>query len=177
MKIIFAVLIFALIFSACGKSTDSTPDLVSMSDTGKNALVHMEKQAKATTAYQSLIEHFQPTELDEGEFEYDSDYGGAYINDNDDLVICVKGLTQESKNKYILYCGTEEILFREVKYSFSELRQYAAMIHSALSNDIFYGVNEQNNCIDVYISPGTEIPENLKDFPITFVETEDDLSF
>ncbi len=174
IKRVLILLMILLLLSACGKSIDATS-----SSPAEQLENHIEKQAKATTAYQSMYEHFQPIELNEGEFEYDydSDYGGAYINDNDDLVICVKGLTQESKDKYILYCGTEEILFQEVNYSFLELCQYAAMIHPALGSNVLYGVNEQNNCVDVFISPGTDVPENLKDLPITFIETEEDFGF
>ena len=180
-RIIYGLLLLGLLsFAACTDGTHDETFVHNASDTesidGEPIAEQFEAQSNAVWAYQAMMEHFPLVEdAETGDFvyAYDADYGGAYINNSNVLVICVKDLTPERKLKYVSYCGTEDIAFCDVQYSLQELQAYVSEVISLFGDSVFYGINEEENCIDVFASPGTTLPEELRNAPIRILEVRD----
>lgn len=72
-------------------------------------------EALANEYHTKMIVYF------EQESGYPSHYGGAYVNDDGNLVICVTEDSQEIREEYYKVSGADELEFRQVKYSLIEL--------------------------------------------------------
>ncbi len=89
-------------------------------------------------------------------------YGGAYINDEGELVIQVTSLNEEVISYFADLIDLEHVHFSEVKYSLHELFEAQEMINDILtSNDTDAsirdsingtGISIENNTVNVYVS-------------------------
>lgn len=110
-------------------------------------------------------------------------YGGAYINDEGELVIQVTSLNEEVISYFADLIDLEHVHFSEVKYSLHELFEAQEMINDILtSNDTDAsirdsingtGISIENNTVNVYVSSDSCVgPVSILD---TYSEYANDL--
>lgn len=107
-KMISICLSALLILSMCGVSVAA----------GNEA--KLENETKANEYNTKMVVYF---EQESG--YYPSHYGGAYINDEGNLVICVTEDSQEIREEYYRISGADKLEFKQVKYSLNELYEIA----------------------------------------------------
>lgn len=128
--------------------------------------------------------------INDGFSDYETDfpsfYGGAFIDENKNLVIQVTSLDDEVIKYFESLIDTNDVVFHEVKYSYKELlEQMDAISQSIGKNSRMAGINgvsisQKNNQVNVYYSPDSarsiDISNNLDDIlqidNIRFIEKE-----
>jgi hypothetical protein len=81
----------------------------------------MELQEEAVTAYQNLMKEFDPQ--GDFNFSYPEEYAGAYVSDDNYLVICLTEVDDDNISKYQKLCRSSGILkFQQSPYSYIELK-------------------------------------------------------
>lgn len=63
-------------------------------------------------------------------------YGGAFINDNGNLVINIKGNLKEGKSKISKIIGVRNIIFQSAKHSLSELNRIMDIINKSFDTPV-----------------------------------------
>lgn len=108
-------------------------------------------QSEAVNAYYNFISTLSSDE--EGNHIWPLDFGGAYIDDEANLVIHVKNLTEERRQWYVNACQSSSIVTVNALYSRSELESVYRDIYTQEIDIEFdtVAINDYNNNIDLYI--------------------------
>lgn len=84
--------------------------------------VFLKNQEKACESYLKLNKSFGDV-VNRKASDYPDYYGGAFINDDGNLVIYVKGDVDKYKEDFKKRAGTDEIYFKNCTYSYKELTE------------------------------------------------------
>lgn len=123
------------------------------------------------------------------ETDFPSFYGGAFIDEDKNLVIQVTNLDDEVIKYFESLIDTNDVIFQEVKYSYNELlEQMDAISQSIGTNSRMSSINgvsisQKNNQVNIYYSPDSarsiDISNNLDDIfwidNIRFIEKEPEI--
>ena len=123
-------------------------------------VVDIPVQETAAAAYQNLMAQF---EKDCGPDKYPEWYGGAYIDENETLVVnIVEGGEPEDKALFLKiqdWAGTDQISFGNVKYGLGYLRDLQDRAFEAMSElglAVGCGVNEETGQVELDLSAVTD---------------------
>lgn len=123
-------------------------------------VVDIPVQEVAVMAYQNLMAQF---EKDYGPDKYPEWYGGAYIDENETLVVnIVEGGEPEDKALFLKiqdWAGTDQISFGNVKYGLGYLRDLQDRAFEAMSElglAVGCGVNEETGQVELDLSAVTD---------------------
>ena len=123
-------------------------------------VVDIPVQETAAAAYQNLMAQF---EKDCGPGSYPEWYGGAYIDENETLVVnIVEGGEPEDKALFLKiqdWAGTDQISFGNVKYGLGYLRDLQDRAFEAMSElglAVGCGVNEETGQVELDLSAVTD---------------------
>ena len=123
-------------------------------------VVDIPVQETAAAAYQNLMAQF---EKDCGPGSYPEWYGGAYIDENETLVVnIVEGGEPEDKALFLKiqdWAGTDQISFGNVKYGLGYLRDLQDRAFDAMSElglAVGCGVNEETGQVELDLSAVTD---------------------
>lgn len=112
-------------------------------------------QLPALEAYNALYSTF---EMDEsGDYFFPDEYGGEYINDDDELVILLVNRTENSEANYIARCGGNDnniVQFQDAEYSLNSLISLQKEMRSSYAelSVQLTSIDCETNQIDVYVS-------------------------
>ncbi len=116
--------------------------------TKEEIVVQGQQQAIALEAYRHLTDSFDMTES--CGWIYPSEYAGAYIDGDNNLVISLVGRTAEMEEKYKKICGGDvNVIFKDGTYSLSQLEEFASGISRFERNYAItgYGVDEEEGAV------------------------------
>ncbi len=123
-------------------------------------VVDIPVQEVAVMAYQNLMAQF---EKDYGPDKYPEWYGGAYIDENETLVVnIVEGGEPEDKALFLKiqdWAGTDQVSFGNVKYGLGYLRDLQDRAFEAMSElglAVGCGVNEETGQVELDLSAVTD---------------------
>lgn len=123
-------------------------------------VVDIPVQETAAAAYQNLMAQF---EKDCGPDKYPEWYGGAYIDENETLVVnIVEGGEPEDKALFLKiqdWAGTDQVSFGNVKYGLGYLRDLQDRAFEAMSElglAVGCGVNEETGQVELDLSAVTD---------------------
>ena len=121
---IFCLLLLTCIIIALSVSLVNATDSL-----GKNEVeIKMELQEAGIDAYQNMMKVFDPEE--NFNFNYPEEYAGAYLSDDNYLVICLTDVSDDNISKYQKLCQSSSILkFQKSEYSYKELYDLARDVH------------------------------------------------
>ena len=135
--------------------------------TEEEMIKESEAQGEALRAYKLLTNTFPMRE--DCSWIYPEEYGGAYIDDNNSLVIALVDRTAELEAEYRALCGnSEKLLFKDAAHSLADLEAYASSIGQyaeqyAITN---YGVDEEEGTVVVGVES-----EDVKKFAAALCQT------
>lgn len=108
------------------------------------------KQTKAYGCYLQLLDEMQPTTRSTSSEEYPEYYGGAYINEENLLVIRIKDKATSTRAINELYTRMEEsVIFEPCKFSFNELNTTIEILLSNITTNEIMRRNITMLAIDV----------------------------
>ena len=103
-------------------NAESSPAFDGWEIAGEKADRHV-KEGKSSLQYEKLMDSFEDTET--GELVYPEYYGGSYINDDGDAVVCVVAENVKEKERALKSIksttDTSDIKVKNVEYSYKEL--------------------------------------------------------
>lgn len=155
-----ASLLFAwgLLMNTAAFATNDVPTTVSNNmDASSDTPVAPDNlsQLPALGAYNALYSTFEMDET--GDYIFPDEYGGEYINDNDQLVVLLVNRTEASENNYLSRCGENAnniVQFQDAEYSLNDLISIQNDMRSSyaeLSVELT-SIDCEENQIDVYVS-------------------------
>lgn len=148
------------VLSLTGDKDDLQTGAPNTGDLPGGAVVEVPVQEEAAAAYEALMDHIDNARkpwIDSAQ-RFPDWYGGAYIDEYGDLVVCVVGAPLDDKSLYLEIqdlCGSQAVAFREAKYTLNELNalqeEVAAQLLELDFGQIAWatGVDEENNQVTV----------------------------
>lgn len=139
----------------------------------------MRKESEANGKYNALLSAWSknPAIISDKSANFPSFYGGAYIDDQQNLVIQVTDLTDEIKTYFSRIISLENVIFNKVKFSYLELLAEHSRIatnylgvNSTNGELVSVGISQKENAINLYIKRGrtqdeyTAIANKITDF-------------
>ena len=141
------------------------------------------KECIAVDKYNVLLKYwaYDPEHIDDFNANYPYFYGGAYINDNKDLVIQVTSSIDEARKYFSEIIDIENISFENVQFSFADLKEQHKIITDKMgSYDVFVssisgvGLSIPENSVVLYVNTNergseaeefiTSVRKNVSDF-------------
>lgn len=170
---------FVILLAACTNKEktnlqkESTDNFPSMNDVSKaNPL--------AGERYQILLQSFRISRSQTDSIIYPSYYGGAYINQNDQLVILLSDTTKENKRRIENTIGSGNFILQKCQFSYVHLKrvmddvtkfyQEGSQHPSIMQNISYIRFQEDKNCIVIGLLEFSEkrileFRENISDSP------------
>jgi hypothetical protein len=122
----------------------------------------MAKEDSAQQKYDHLIDDWSADDdVGDDDLRYPSFYGGAYLDEDKNLVIQVTYLDDDVKKYFEDRIDTNGVVFQEVKYSYKELLDQMDVIvqnmssGGALSDINGAGISSKSNGINIYFDPNS----------------------
>ncbi len=116
----------------------------------------LQKEDEACAKYSSLLQAWSNNS--ETGINYPDFYGGAYINNDKNLVIQVTSIADEIINYFGSIINLNNVIFNEVEYPYSTLKaQYDTIVNNVVKSNNFplvtgVSIIEKDNSINIYIS-------------------------
>lgn len=168
-RIVFLVMVVALLLGtaiAWGENT-SASDLLSKNPGIPNAASDltdsmMGRDARAADEVNLLLNSFGRSE---NGINFPNWHGGAYVNQDQSAVIQATRLDKDIVSDIIMITGNKNILFREIKYSYAELKSIYDSLVDLLSNGYIRNVIAYIviNAYENNIAIAFLIDENIRD--------------
>lgn len=116
------------------------------------------KENVANDKYNTLLKNwaYDPNLIDDVNAEFPEFYGGAYINDNKELVIQVTTLNDDVRTYFSNMIDLTDTVFEEVKYSYDELKAEKDKLVEKMRS----GKNERTTPFEYISGVGISFPEN-----------------
>lgn len=155
LSIIIAVLLVSLMTINCFATSESSEET-----NIKNRLL---REQEANEQYQSLLTNLSNNTQTNSRSTSIDYYGGAYINDSGDLVVCVTDDYDENSNSIQTYTNNEDIEIKNVDYTYNEILQEQERITNLLIENSDSNNNTETvsklleSIVDIYISEENNI--------------------
>lgn len=147
-------------------------DISSMLPEGKTAEFYI-TQAESIQQYNQLLhklgvesENSFRSQAAAGKAKYDDCFGGAYLNENGELVVLLTSDTAENRKRIREYTGNPGIITESCKFSYNELTEVIGTINSHLDELLERGADlgsmyrdVMNNCIVIKVRDLNEYKE------------------
>ncbi len=110
------------------------------------------RQSDSISQYQALLSSFNEAckMRNSAEQVYDENYGGAYIDENGELVVLLVNQSAEKNEQVRDITGNSELLILECKYSFNELMNVIDTVNANLEYFLGKGIIISSMYEDVY---------------------------
>ncbi len=115
LSIIIAILLVSLMTINCFATNESSEEI-----NIKNRIL---REQEANEQYQSLLTNLSNNTQGNSRSTTVDYYGGAYINDSGDLVVCVTDDYDENSNSIQEYTSNENIKVKKVDFTYNEMLQ------------------------------------------------------
>lgn len=119
-----------------------------------------QKEDNAIQMYDILLNEWSTNgSMNDSDIDYPEFYGGAFLDADKNLVIQVTDLNEEVQKYFAELIDTDNIVFQEVKYAYSELLEQMEAIsqnmttNGALCDISGAGIVSSNNGINIYFDP------------------------
>lgn len=160
---------------------ETIPEAAFETEAAQDDLTPLEKealyQADAMKAFFNMKSYFNKNNDDDSEDNMPSNYGGCFIDDEGTLNICVVGLNDAARELYYTACETEDILFKEVAYSYKELEAAMEALNAAVKDgkikSFSGGIRIENNRVETTLGSKAEAEAAAKlmsDWPCIFFD-------
>lgn len=151
-KIVVIVLCCAVSVMCIPSETEQVvalEDLISVDDIDMD---FQNKQIESIEQYKNMLNSFnmQAKSRSNSEQIYDSNYGGAYIDDNGELVVLLVRQDAHSINEIQTYAGNDSLKTQECEYSFNELLSVINVVNDNLDYLYENGIIISEMYEDVY---------------------------
>lgn len=142
-----------------------------------------EKESDAIIKYNTLLQAWAPAPelVSDYQMNFPDIYGGAYIDEEKNLVIQVTKLTKETLEFFSGIIDISDVIFEVVQCSMNEIKEVRETIDKELISDktqsfdgfLGTGISFRNNSVKVYVTESneflTEKIEQFKNIEIDFV--------
>ena len=117
-------------------NAESSPAFDGWEITDEKADRHV-KEGQSSLQYEKLMDSFEDTET--GELIYPDYYGGSYINDDGDAVVCVVAENVKEKDRALksikATTDSSDIKVKNVEYSYKELEKMMELLNEYKQNN------------------------------------------
>lgn len=174
MKKLIAIFVLTmLIFTFSGYAAESTDGFNPVTDSELN------KMTDAGEKYNIMLTEWAiDGKVSDSHANFPEFYGGAYIDDDNNLVINVTPLNDDVKAYFAGLFDLENVIFVEAKYSYSEILEKYELVsqevfyednpRSELSNVNGVGIAVKENGINLYVDTDSVLSEeeidNIKSY-------------
>lgn len=124
-----------------------------------NVNITLSKEEYNISSYTKIVNYMAAEKEKNGAPLLSSLYGGAYINENQELTVYIKGGEDRAKEKIKEITGNSSIIYLDANYSFDELYKVYALLSDKTAEFELMGVSisESKNIVEVSSKSSAEI--------------------